>query len=164
MVSSTVEGGTVAVDQAELKQAIELGEEDFFRIWQNGPEVTRWDTLPVQVGNAAPDFALPDHTGTAVSLDGVLASGPAVVLFWRHFACGCGVEHAARLRDELDSYRATGASALIIGPGFVGNRASKNPRAIHQLGHASLVTTDTYLSHIAPKLLIETMAKREWSP
>ena len=33
-----------------------------------------------------------------------------------------------------------------------------------QLGHASLASTDTYLSHIAPKLVIETMGKREWSP
>ncbi len=33
-----------------------------------------------------------------------------------------------------------------------------------QLGHASLATTDTYLSHIAPKLVIETMGRREWSP
>lgn len=30
-----------------------------------------------------------------------------------------------------------------------------------QLGHASLATTDTYLSHIAPKMVIETMVKRE---
>ena len=108
----------MAVDQTKLRRAIDLGEEDFFRIWQNGPEVTRWDTLPVQVGDAAPGFALPDQTGTAVSLDGVLASGPAIVLFWRHFACGCGVERATRLRDELASYRATGASVLIIGQGL----------------------------------------------
>ncbi len=33
-----------------------------------------------------------------------------------------------------------------------------------QLGHASLATTDTYLSHIAPRQVIETMNKREWSP
>ncbi len=33
-----------------------------------------------------------------------------------------------------------------------------------QLGHASLATTDRYLAHIAPKQVIETMAKREWSP
>ena len=118
MVRRIVEGGTVVVDQAELKQAIELGEEDFFRIWQSGPEVTRWDSLPVQVGDASPRFALPDQTGTAVSLDDVLASGPAIVLFWRHFACGCGAERAARLRDELASYRATGASVLIIGQGL----------------------------------------------
>ena len=33
-----------------------------------------------------------------------------------------------------------------------------------QLGHASLVTTDTYLSHIAPKEVIEAIHKREWNP
>jgi integrase len=33
-----------------------------------------------------------------------------------------------------------------------------------QLGHASLATTDTYLSHIAPRQVIEIMAKREWEP
>jgi len=31
-----------------------------------------------------------------------------------------------------------------------------------QLGHASLATTDTYLSHIAPKQVIETIGKRQW--
>ena len=108
----------MVVDQTELNRAIELGEEDFFRIWQNGPEVTRWESIPVQVGDPAPRFALPDQTGTTVILDGVLESGPAIVLFWRHFACGCGVERAARLRDELASYRATGASVLIIGQGL----------------------------------------------
>ena len=33
-----------------------------------------------------------------------------------------------------------------------------------QLGHKSLVTTSIYLNHIAPKDVIETMAKREWDP
>ena len=32
-----------------------------------------------------------------------------------------------------------------------------------QLGHASLATTDTHLSHIAPKEVIETIGKREWN-
>jgi peroxiredoxin len=118
MVRANVEGGEMDIDQAELEHAIELGEEDFFRIWQNGPEVTRWDTLPVQVGDAAPGFVLPDQMGTAVALGDVLASGPAIVLFWRHFACGCGADRAARLRDELDDYRATGASVLVIGQGL----------------------------------------------
>ncbi len=40
------------------------------------------------------------------------------------------------------------------------------PMAIiqQQLGHVSLATTNTYLAHIAPKEVIETIAKREWSP
>jgi len=33
-----------------------------------------------------------------------------------------------------------------------------------QLGHVSFATTDRYLLHIAPKQVIETMGKREWSP
>jgi hypothetical protein len=48
MALSTLERDYVVVDQGELKQAIEVSEEDSFRIWQNGPEVTRWETLPVQ--------------------------------------------------------------------------------------------------------------------
>jgi hypothetical protein len=32
-----------------------------------------------------------------------------------------------------------------------------------QLGHASLATTDTYLSHIAPKHVIDAISGREWT-
>jgi integrase len=32
-----------------------------------------------------------------------------------------------------------------------------------QLGHASLQTTDTYLSHIAPKQVLEVMSNRSWA-
>ena len=38
------------------------------------------------------------------------------------------------------------------------------PMIQSQLGHASLATTDTYLAHIAPKEVIETIGKRQWSP
>ena len=33
-----------------------------------------------------------------------------------------------------------------------------------QLGHASLATTDTYLSHIAPKQVLDAITSREWTP
>lgn len=108
----------MVVDQVELERAVEIGEDDFFRIWQNGPEITRWDSLPVQVGDPAPGFALPDQTGTRVALDDLVSNGPAIVLFWRHFGCGCGVDRAARLRDELADYEATGASVVIVGQGL----------------------------------------------
>ena len=32
-----------------------------------------------------------------------------------------------------------------------------------QLGHMSLATTDTYLSHIAPRQVIDAIAKRDWT-
>lgn len=108
----------VVVDQDGLERAIELGEEDFFRIWQNGPEVTRWDSVPVQVGDMAPSFALQDQAGTTLTLDEMVTSGPVVVMFWRHFGCGCGAGRAVRLRDELADYRDTGASVVIVGQGL----------------------------------------------
>lgn len=106
------------VDQVELDRALAVGEDDFFRIWQNGPEATRWDSLPVQVGDMAPGFALPDQAGTTVTLDDLVTNGSVMVLFWRHFGCGCGADRAARLRDELADYRSTGASVVIIGQGL----------------------------------------------
>lgn len=106
------------VDQVELDRALAEGEGDFFRIWQNGPEATRWDSLPVQVGDMAPGFALPDQAGTTVTLDDLVTNGSVMVLFWRHFGCGCGADRAARLRDELADYRSTGASVVIIGQGL----------------------------------------------
>ena len=108
----------MAVDNVELDRAIALGEEDFFQIWQNGPEVTRWDVLPVQVGDLAPSFALPDQAGAMVTLDDLVSQGPVIVLFWRHFGCGCGIDRAARLRDELTDYRGTGATIVIVGQGL----------------------------------------------
>ena len=33
----------------------------------------------------APDFSLPDHTGKAVTLDALVAKGPAVVIFYRGY-------------------------------------------------------------------------------
>ncbi|MGI9666391.1 MAG: redoxin domain-containing protein [Acidimicrobiia bacterium] len=105
------------IDQAQLAIANDEAEDDFFRIWQQGPEVTRWDRLPVQVGDVAPEFTLPDQTGAMVSLDDLVRSGPVILLFWRHFGCGCGVDRAARLRDEVSDYRSTGATPVIVGQG-----------------------------------------------
>lgn len=39
----------------------------------------------VAQGAAAPDFTLKSHLGTDVSLDGLLAQGPAVLVFYRGF-------------------------------------------------------------------------------
>jgi peroxiredoxin len=107
----------MAVDQEQLDAAVSRAEEDFLRIWQSGPEVTRWETLPVQVGDTAPGFSLPDQANRMVSLQDLLATGPVIVLFWRHFGCGCGIDRAARLRGELADYRSTGASVVIVGQG-----------------------------------------------
>ncbi len=36
----------------------------------------------LKVGDRAPDFTLPDHTGTPVTLSRLLASGPVILAFY----------------------------------------------------------------------------------
>lgn len=107
----------MAIDRTQLREALDEGEREFLEIWESGPDVTRWESLPVQVGDAAPDFELPDQTGAMVSLSDLTADSPVILMFWRHFGCGCGVDRAGRLRNELDDYWAAGASVAVIGQG-----------------------------------------------
>jgi hypothetical protein len=47
----------------------------------------------------------------------VWADGPAVILFWRQYGCGCGLDRARRLRDEYPELIGRGAAVAIIGQG-----------------------------------------------
>ncbi len=85
--------------------------------WAAGPTRLRWTSLPPQPGDEAPEAILPDHAGREVALSSFWAQRPALVLFWRHFGCSCGMDRAARLRNELDGYRAAGAEVVIVGQG-----------------------------------------------
>lgn len=100
-----------------IDDLIDEAEAEWVGRFTQGPTEDRWQELPPQVGDEAPDAELPDHTGTTRHLREWWADQPAVVLFWRHFACGCGIDRAARLRDELDGYRDAGASVVIVGQG-----------------------------------------------
>jgi peroxiredoxin len=68
-------------------------------------------------GDMAPDAELADATGAVRHLSEGWASGPALVIFWRHFGCRCGMERARRLATELDEYREAGLSVFIVGQG-----------------------------------------------
>lgn len=85
--------------------------------WRQGPTRLSWDTLPVQIGDQAPDAELPDENGRPVRLSSLWASSPALVLFWRHFGCSCGMDRARRLKDEIAAYRDAGATVSIVGQG-----------------------------------------------
>lgn len=112
MTTETVAG------RAEYDSIVDRAEAEFLENWQQGPQVTRWESIPIQVGDEAPAFVLPDQTGTEMSLAELIAEQPTLLIFWRHFGCGCGFERAARLRGELDDYRAAGASVVVIGQGL----------------------------------------------
>lgn len=85
--------------------------------WIEGPQRLRWESVPLQVGDRAPEVTLPDHTGRSVRLADRWAVRPLLVLFWRHFGCSCGTDRAARLRDELASYADAGADVVVVGQG-----------------------------------------------
>ena len=92
-------------------------EDKWLAAWRAGPQRLRWDRVPVQVGDAAPDLTLLSSAGDEVTLSSLWATGPALLLFWRHYGCSCGIDRAARLRDEHQSFVDAGASVVIIGQG-----------------------------------------------
>jgi peroxiredoxin len=85
--------------------------------WKTGPTRTRWNMLPLQVGDKAPVLGLRTSEGESVDLADFWADGPALVLFLRHFGCGCAVERAHRLKDEWGQYAALGGNVVVIGQG-----------------------------------------------
>jgi len=99
-----------------LERQIEAAEDRWREAWKRGPTRLRWDAIPVQVGDQAPDLMLASSTeGNQVVLSNLWADGPALILFWRHYGCGCGIERAERLRKEHADYEAAGATVTVIG-------------------------------------------------
>lgn len=107
------EVSTVSVVEDQVRAA----EEEFIELFVRGPADGRWEELPPQVGDPAPDLRLPDSTGAERALSELWSDGPALLVFWRHYGCGCGAERAERLRSELADYAAMGATVAVIGQG-----------------------------------------------
>lgn len=101
----------------ETQTLFEAAEERWFSNWQKGPTRRRWNSLPVQAGDPAPDFQLRDSSGQLRSLSEFWKDRPALLIFWRHFGCGCGVGRAERLKEEHDRLVSAGANVAIIGQG-----------------------------------------------
>jgi len=93
----------------------EAAEQEFLELFAQGHERMTWSNLPPQVGDPAPALTLADSTGSDVSLAGFWADGPALLIFWRHYACSCGMARAERLRSEYADYSDAGANVVVIG-------------------------------------------------
>ena len=100
-----------------LSLQIQSAEAEWPSLWNRGPTRVRWERMPLQTGDAAPDFELRDSTGRAVRLRDVWLDGPVLMMFWRHYGCSCGADRAQRLQAEYAAYKALGAQVLIIGQG-----------------------------------------------
>lgn len=70
----------------------------------------------LNIGDQAPDFALPNQHGQEVTLAGLLANGPAVVYFYpADFTPGC-TQQACSFRDRHGALQAAGLSLVGISP------------------------------------------------
>jgi peroxiredoxin len=88
--------------------------------WRRGPQMTRWETLPIQIGDRAPDRTLVEaRSGEERALSTLWAERPAVLLFWRHFGCGCGRDRSKMLHEEYGALLEAGANVALIGQGDV---------------------------------------------
>ena len=96
---------------------IEAAEAEWLDLWKQGPTRLRWTEVPLQVGDLAPDFELKDTSGQLVHLRDFWSKGPALILFWRHYGCSCGVDRAKLLQNEYADYIKLGASVVVIGQG-----------------------------------------------
>lgn len=108
-------------------------------------------------GTEAPDLTLADHTGAEVSLSSFWSDGPALLMFWRHFGCGCGIDRAARLGDELADYESAGLTSVIIGQGEPERAAQYRDRhgvAVPVLSDPEFAAYRAYgVGHFAPEQL-----------
>jgi peroxiredoxin len=98
-----------------LDELTASAEREWLDTWTAGPTEHEGSGLPS--GSIAPDVSLPDHTGRERLLSEFWSGRPALLMFWRHFGCSCGVERARRLREEYDAYRAVGLELVIVGQG-----------------------------------------------
>lgn len=99
---------------ADLAQLEQEAEERWLRGWLSGPTRTRFEALPPQAGDAAPDLTLPDTSGEPRRLSDYWAHRPALVIFMRHFGCSCLMERWEGLKVELSDYADAGARVVAI--------------------------------------------------
>lgn len=98
-----------------LAELISSAERRWLESWTAGP--TEDPGRCLLEGELAPDCTLLDHTGASRRLSEFWTTGAALVLFWRHFGCGCGVARAERLKAECAQYQEAGLELVIVAQG-----------------------------------------------
>jgi peroxiredoxin len=71
------------------------------------------ETVPLQVGDPAPDFTLPDTHGTPVTLS-ELRGTPVVVVFVPFAFSGTCTGELCELRDNIDVFEAAGTRLMVV--------------------------------------------------
>jgi peroxiredoxin len=102
---------------SKIESQVKSAEDKWLDYWQTGPTRTRWNSVPLQIGDKAPNFQLQNSQGERVDLQDFWQAKPTLILFWRHFGCSCGMDRIARLKDEFTEYEKLGANVVVIGQG-----------------------------------------------
>jgi peroxiredoxin len=68
------------------------------------------------LNQAAPAFQRPDVDGQAVSLEGLLAKGPVVLVFYYGYTCNHCVAQLFGLNDDLKYFRELNATVVAVSP------------------------------------------------
>lgn len=98
----------------KLNTLTKQAEVDYLQRWDQGPTRLRWESPPLQIQDQAIDFEFPTSNGGAARLSDFWQEGPALLLFWRHFGCNCGLVRAAMLREEYADLVSAGANIVIV--------------------------------------------------
>jgi thioredoxin-dependent peroxiredoxin len=94
----------------------------------------------VQAGDTAPDFELPDETGTPRKLSDLLVDGPVVLFFYpAAMTSGCTKE-SCHFRDLAAEFAEVGASRVGISPDAVDKQAEFS--GMHSFGYPLLSDPD----------------------
>ncbi len=83
----------------------------------------------LKVGNAAPDFILPDAQGEAVRLRALLDEGPVVMVFYRGGWCPYCNLHLRGFQRRLQEFRELGATVVAVSPQLPDNSLSTKEKA-----------------------------------
>jgi len=94
----------------------------------------------MRTGDTAPDFELPDETGTVRKLSGLLADGPAVLFFYpAAMTTGC-TQESCHFRDLAGEFAEVGAQRVGISADAVERQQEFAAR--HSLGYPLLSDPD----------------------
>jgi peroxiredoxin len=99
----------------QLTAQWQAAEETWMDDFLNGPRTTRWETMPPQVGDMAPDAELPDSEGGARRLSEWWEKGPVHLVFMRHYGCGCLANRWEELKDATARISNAGATTVAVG-------------------------------------------------
>lgn len=87
------------------------------RSWDAGPGSLRSAGPAVQYGDTAPDVELLAGDGTPVALRQLWSDQPCLLVFLRHYGCGCARGRVHQLREQFEDLEAAGVRVVAIGQG-----------------------------------------------